>query len=445
MDMIESSLSVVVLIVAIIVVRTLTMHQLPKLTFLVLWGVAAVRLLLPMSLPFRFSFYTGIHSLQRIIGEQFDSATLPADGSTVSAGISPFDVVAVGKSSVIADSSMELATPLITVWLAGACLLSIYFIVTYIKCRREFQTSLPVTNSFAEDWMREHRLRRSVRIRQSDKITTPLTYGIWRPVILLPKAIDWVDETRLRYILTHEWVHIRRFDALTKPLLALVLCLHWFNPFVWAMFILANRDLELSCDEVVLRIHGVNVKSTYAMTLISMEERKSRSSLLFNHFGKNAIQERIVSIMKLKKLTFVGSLLALAVVIGTTTVFATNAAPLPSKDEKSLSSPSGLANSVNDDLPPYTLSEDRGEVNYPKYFTYDPKIDRYFYKGSRVVAFYDHNVWRGANYSSFSYDSDQSGDVVYIQTIRDSKTNEVIGMKEMTQEDANTIYLTRGL
>src|SRR5690606_14561979 len=150
--------------------------------------------------------------------------------------------------------------------------------------KKEFRTSLPVENEFIANWLQEHNLRRPIQIRQSDKITAPLTYGILRPVILLPKSFDWTDKTRLRFILTHEYVHIRRFDALTKWLLAFVLCVHWFNPFVWVVYILANRDLELSCDETVLQIHGKSLKSAYAMTLIAMEVQKSRLSFLYNHF-----------------------------------------------------------------------------------------------------------------------------------------------------------------
>ncbi len=94
--------------------------------------------------------------------------------------------------------------------------------------------------------------------------------------MLLPKTTDWTDEARLRYILTHEFVHIRRFDVLTKLLLVSALCIHWFNPFVWAMYVLFNRDIELSCDETVVRTFGDTIKSAYALTLIGLEEKKSR-------------------------------------------------------------------------------------------------------------------------------------------------------------------------
>lgn len=123
-------------------------------------------------------------------------------------------------------------------------------------------------------WLRQHPLRRKIAIRQSDRISSPLSFGVLRPVILLPKKTDWTDEEALRYVLEHEFVHIRRFDSVGKLLLIAAACVHWFNPLVWAMYVLANRDLELSCDETVLRRFGGDVRGAYARVLIRMEERR---------------------------------------------------------------------------------------------------------------------------------------------------------------------------
>ena len=179
----------------------------------------------------------------------------------------------------------------------------------------------------------EHPTKRNVQIRQSDKIAAPLTYGVFLPVILLPKTTDWTDEKKLRYILTHELVHIRCFDTLKKWMLVTALCIHWFNPFVWVMYVLANRDIELSCDETVIRTIGETMKSAYALTLIGMEEKKSKLTPLVNNFSKNAIEERINSIMKLKKASFMGLFLALVLVIGTATIFATSTAASASAND----------------------------------------------------------------------------------------------------------------
>ncbi len=322
MTILEMSLSASVLILAVVIIRALALHKLPKKTFLVLWGVALCRLLIPFSIPSRFSVYTVADLLKH------KAATIDT----------PYIVTMAGRAdTAFADTVAEILPPLVLIWAIGTLACAVFFLVTHLRCRREYRTALPIENEFVKGWQREHPTRRKVDIRQSDKITAPLTYGIFRPVVLLPKATDWMDETRLRYILAHEFVHIRRFDTLTKLLLAAALCMHWFNPLVWVMYILFNRDIELSCDETVVRTFGETVKSAYATTLIHLEEKRSKLTPFVSNFSKNAIEERIVSIMKVKKTSPAGMILALSLIIVTVTVFGTSAMASGSFAEVTLS------------------------------------------------------------------------------------------------------------
>lgn len=203
---------------------------------------------------------------------------------------------------------------------------ALFFIVTHLRCLREYRTALPAANDLVARWQREHPLRRSVQIRHLDTISAPLTYGVVRSVVLLPKTTEYADERQLGYVLAHEYTHVRRFDTLTKGLLAAALCVHWFNPLVWVMYVFANRDIELACDEAVVWTFGETARSAYARALIGMEEKKSRLGPFCNGFSKIAIEERIVAIMKTKRTTTIGIVLALALVVGTATAFATSAA-----------------------------------------------------------------------------------------------------------------------
>ena len=124
-----------------------------------------------------------------------------------------------------------------------------------------------------------------------------MTYGLFRPVILLPKGLDWEDETALAHILTHEYIHIRYLDGLTKLVLTGTLCVHWWNPAVWLMVVLANRDLELACDEAVVRRLGD--PASYARTLLTMEETRAG---LCPQFAQSSIEERIKAMMKKKRI-----------------------------------------------------------------------------------------------------------------------------------------------
>ena len=320
MNLLQMSLSGAVMVLVIVVIRALAINKLPKKAFLVLWGVAGVRLLIPYSLRYTFSVYS---LLERIA----PTAETVKDNSPVI----PFTPMAptyngtLMPGTAVTHSVTVSVDPWVVIWVLGALVCAVFFVMAYLKCRREFKASLPVDNEYTKLWLSEHRIHRAIEIRQSGRISAPLTYGVFRPVILMPKTADWNDLDTLKYVLAHEYVHIRRFDAVTKLVLTVALCVHWFNPAVWIMYVLANRDIELSCDEAVIREFGERTKSAYAMALIRMEETRSGLTPLCNNFSKNAIEERIIAIMKIKKTSLVALIVAMALVIGVTTAFATSA------------------------------------------------------------------------------------------------------------------------
>ena len=337
MSLVQMSLSAALMIVAIIILRALTIERFPKKTFLVLWWIALLRLLIPFSIPSVMSFYSW-----------FDP-NLPAVVEQSSAMESTFEPVLDDSSETMENSTQFEMTPipdtdieyvevkpsksfsenffdmLPAIWGVGIGVIAAFFGINYWKGIREFRMSLPVENEFVNEWLSSHQLRRNITIRQYDCIHTPLTYGIFRPVILLPKESLEQSPSTLNFILTHEWVHIRRFDCVTKILLTAALCIHWMNPLVWVMYLLFNRDIELSCDETVLHLLGRNRRSDYALALIDMEEQKGGFASFASGFGRNAIEERIRAIMKMKKASLITILAAVVVVACVSILFATSA------------------------------------------------------------------------------------------------------------------------
>ena len=315
MNLLQMSLSGAVMILVIIVIRALAINKLPKMTFLVLWGVVVVRLLIPYSLSSTFSVYSLL--------EQFVTTAETANGSPAvpSTPMAPtftptaptYNAIPIPGTAATNTAAPATVDSWMVVWVVGVLACAVFFSVAYWKCHKEFKASLPVDNEYTKLWLSEHRIHRSIEIRQSDRISAPLTYGVFRPVILMPKTVDWDNLDTLKYVLTHEYMHIRRFDAVTKLVLTVALCIHWFNPAVWIMYVLANRDIELSCDESVVRQFGERTKSAYAMTLIRMEETRSSLTPFCNNFNKNAIEERIIAIMKIKKTSFLVVVLAVIV------------------------------------------------------------------------------------------------------------------------------------
>jgi len=335
------SFSAAILILAIVIIRALLLHELPKKTFLVLWGVVLCRLLIPFEVSSRFSIYSVVNILKgKVSGGDFPLPEIPIIPSNMAMPgntAMPGNMAVTETAAALPRAVYTNISPYIIIWLIGLAAFALFFLVTHLRCRREYKTALPVDNAFVRLWQQEHQMWRKIQIRQSDRISAPLTYGIFRPVVLLPKQTDWTDETRLCYVLTHEFVHIQRFDTLIKLVMAAAFCVHWFNPFVWLMYVLANRDIELSCDEAVVQRFGGMTKSAYASTLIELEEKRSHFTPLVNNFSKNAIEERIVSNMKTEKISLAGMLLAFTLVIGMVAIFATSdvsAAVTPANGEQ---------------------------------------------------------------------------------------------------------------
>ena len=325
MNLLQMSFSGAVFITAVVLIRGAAIHKLPKKTFLVLWELVMFRLLIPFSIPSVFSVYT-------LANHSISSTTWPEAGTGYdNPAMQGLFVTAQGAERPPADVSPSVSVWFM-VWCAGILLTALFFVISYLRCLMEFRTALPVRSHYVEKWLGERPLKRRISVRQSDRISAPLTYGIFRPVILLPKKMDWKNEKQLQYVLSHEYVHICRYDTVTKLVAALALCIHWFNPFVWVMYLLFNRDIELACDERVIRQLGEKSKSAYSLMLIDMEAAKSGLLPFCNSFSKNAIEERITAVMKTKKPSLFVICIAAVLIVGVTTAFATSAAGMGETD-----------------------------------------------------------------------------------------------------------------
>ena len=293
MTLLQMSMSAAVLIITITVLRAVSIHKLPKKTFLFLWGLVFFRLFLPISIPSVFSVYSWIPQSQPYVSESANhlprfSVTSDMVGNSIATNV--------GTQGFFGES-ISFWTVL---WLIGFSLCILYFITAYHRGMKKFKNALPFETEFIKEWKEKHPLKRTLSIQSSDQVSTPLSYGMFKPVILLPRNLDFENTEALNYILTHEYAHIRHFDILTKMLMILALSIHWFNPMVWVMYLLLNRDIELICDETVIKLFGEKNKSSYAHILIDMEIQKAGLMPLCNNFSKNAIEERIGARLKMK-------------------------------------------------------------------------------------------------------------------------------------------------
>jgi bla regulator protein BlaR1 len=313
MDILQMSASAGILIILIVLIRLFTINRLPKTMFIMLWGIALLRLIIPFSIPLNF----GINNiLKKYLTRIFLKPTELPNGDQIKR------VFFFQGTEHFGINTARLFDAYIFVWLAGAAVTAVIFAFFLYRGHREVRTALPARDKFFVDkWLSKQKLKRKIRILISDKISTPLTYGVIKPRIILPKRMDFNNEAQLNFILTHELVHIRRFDALWKFVLVFTLCFHWFNPLVWVMYVMSNRDMEIACDEKVIRIYGKNKKTDYAMSLIEMAQRKSGFTPLYSNFSRNATEERIISIMKFRKTSVISIILSLLLITGAASVF----------------------------------------------------------------------------------------------------------------------------
>lgn len=348
MSIIEMSIAGGLMIIAAAVFRLLCMGKLPKRVFALIWEIILLRLLLPVSVPLPilpapdltptvpqkteptyhyeekvFPYETGLFDLSvphsdstYKPAEQPESVKTETEPETVKTE-APKKSLKIPKISLTAFST------------AVSALIAVYFLAAYFIGIRRFRDAVPADSDYIRDWLKKRKIHRKVSVKYCRTVTSPLTYGILRPIILLPKSLDGADS--LDYVLEHEYAHIRHYDSLKKLVATAVLCVHWFNPLVWLMYRLYNADMELWCDEAVIKKFGAKSKASYARALINIEEMKGFAPMV-SFIRKNAVEKRIISIMKFKKGGFMTTALAVLLVASTTvTVIATSIEPVPRK------------------------------------------------------------------------------------------------------------------
>lgn len=306
-----------IIIIFIAILRKVSLFRFPKRVFLSLWMIAITRLLVPLSVSATFIpprlFYPTWESSQILLEYPY----LPTHSNMAVGYIPPADGIKFTPSiwSIL--------------WFVGAILVALYFLISYVISHFKFSESIPVKSKATDLWLSQHPLRRSIQIRACTHITSPLTYGIFKPIILFPMDMDFSQTNELHFILQHEYTHIKYFHGAMKLLIIMCLCLHWFNPTVWVLYFLANKDMELFCDEMVLREHNGKAKTDYAHALIHMSMGTAANLHLYNNFSERTLKERIVSIMKHKKYSTLSLLLALVLATSIIcTAFATTAPPV---------------------------------------------------------------------------------------------------------------------
>jgi len=336
LTVIKMSATAAVIAVIVILLRQLAGRKLPGTFRYAAWAIVLIRLLVPFSIQSDFSLFNIIESPSIAIDRAM-SPDEPGDGST-SHGI----VDAEGKdkrnnavsnetefnpneNTYIKNEENRLnidaevntytdevrpsvkATPISVaayIWMLVSLILLAFCIYAYLKMSGRFKTAVLFDdNGLVCECCGKLNLKRKINVYISDRIDTPVVAGIIRARIILPAFLaDNYNNNDLGYVITHELVHIKRHDNITKLLAVLALCIHWFNPLMWLSFLLYQKDMEMSCDARVLSTYENDIRSDYAKSLLNLAVRQStllRGGVLA--FGESNIKDRIKGIMKFRK------------------------------------------------------------------------------------------------------------------------------------------------
>ena len=276
----------------------------PKIFSYVLWLIVLFRLLCPVSVALPVSVFNLIPSDRISATDRFSVRERPGIGKEILAesaetagegsGTSKEDVViedsSISEHLTEAQTAMEVTSLwswkniAFLIWLIGVCAMVGYAIVSVLKLHKKLKhASLDRENIYL-----------------LEGIASPFVAGVIRPRIYLPYGLGEKEQT---YILLHEQTHIRRGDPLFRVLGYAALALHWFNPFVWAAFFLSGRDMEMSCDEQVLRTLGAQIRCDYSDSLLAMAQGKSVIGFTPLAFGEGDTGKRIKNVLNYKKTT----------------------------------------------------------------------------------------------------------------------------------------------
>lgn len=313
MNIIHMSLSASFLIIFITILRIMSLDKISKNTIMLMWKITIIRLLVPFTIP---------NNILKLGGERSTTEPIRMVPNNLENSTQQLNLNTLYNTLDISNQFSEITNavnPFFILWIIGTGIALVIFLKAYIKSYSIFREAIPIEdNGLINEWIKEQRFIRKTKVMISDKITTPVTFGAFNPKIVLPTNIKFQNIRQSQYVITHEMIHIKRFDSLWKIGSILCLCIHWFNPLVWLMYACINRDMEIACDEKVISIYGEGDKPDYAETLLNLAEQNSTFSPLYNGFGKKAINERVHGIMKYRKKTILGislSILCVALII----------------------------------------------------------------------------------------------------------------------------------
>ncbi len=301
LHILNTSIVAMWLVLAIILIR-LCLKKLPKRLMMVMWLLVALRLIFPFSIESMFSLVPSRHTIP---------VQVLTDGvPRIKSGFSGFNTavnpllesrakIEIAESMVKVMPAVRLTTIVSILWIIGLVTMLILALVSYFRLRRQVRDAIRVEgNIFA-----------------SEHVASPFILGVVRPRIYLP--LHLTNEEK-KYVIAHERSHIKRKDHWIKPFAYILLSIFWFNPLLWVAYILLNKDIEMACDERVVKELSSSEKARYSNILLSLSVNHRGVQACPLAFGQGDVKRRVVNILNYKKPAFwiIVAVLVVAIAVG---------------------------------------------------------------------------------------------------------------------------------
>ncbi len=304
LKIINMSISASWLVLAVLILR-FVLKKAPKWINVLLWGIVAIRLICPFSFESTLSLIPSAETIPLNIGMD----TTPTINSGISAINNAVNPIISQSNTPMAGASVNLLQITIGIyeyiWIFGMIALALYTAISYWRLRRKVDTAV----------------RYKDNIFQSENVSFPFVLGIIKPRIYLPFKMNG---QYLEHVVAHEQAHICRKDHWWKPLGFLLLMIHWFNPLMWLAYVLLCRDIELACDEKVIKELGNEQRGDYTQALVACSINRRMIAACPLAFGEVSVKERVKSVMNYKKPAFWVIIISVIVCVGVAVCFLTN-------------------------------------------------------------------------------------------------------------------------
>ncbi len=297
-SIINMSLTASYVIIGVLIVRLL-LRKSPKIVSYLLWSVVAFRLIVPFSIESAYSLLP-----KNVETTPISNNILHQEAQNINNGLNIVYSVVDNTLPVVSTSQVNSVNSLLNIeilliwlWVSGIVAFMGYYGYSILKLRKQLKCSVYLTDN----------------IYEASNLKTPFVLGIITPKIYLPKDLSFEER---KFICLHEQIHINRKDYIVKSFGFVILSVHWFNPLVWISFILMNKDMEYSCDERVLKELDVDIKKSYAMSLVNLASERTLVSRIA--FGEGDVKGRVKNVLNYKRrnIGIMGVSVICAVVIG---------------------------------------------------------------------------------------------------------------------------------